>query len=243
MSAVDESNRNPRVILRSWPKMFFLWPTALLSLVMTILNYLMPGEDVRDIWGGIFLLAFAVNMLVLTFDFPRTTSLLAVAISITVVLLLMLLNQTFAIIPFISNFIHARDIYASTEFYLFFFIINVILFAAMSIAVRFDYWEVTGNELIHHHGLWGDLERFSTTGLKFNKEIADMFEYILARSGRVILLSPMMRHPVILSNVLNIDSVIRRADKVLDASTVRVEPVYQGSPIIEQHSASGPVDN
>ena len=39
----------------------------------------------------------------------------------------------------------------------------------------------TPNELVHHHGLLSDVERFSTAGLTLNKEIADVFEPAEAR--------------------------------------------------------------
>ena len=55
-----------------------------------------------------------------------------------------------------------------------------------AIETRFDYWEVLHNELLHHHGPFGDLERFPAPQLKLDKEIPDIFEYLVLRSGRLI---------------------------------------------------------
>lgn len=209
------------LMFRAWPKMIFLWPSALLALFMGFATWMWPGS--QDFWGGLFIIVFGVNLLVLTFDFPRATSLTVLVVAVAVVLGLLLLNQRFDIIPPIKRFFASREIHASREFYFFMFLVDMALFIGMYVVTRFDYWEMTANELIHHHGLLGDVERISTAGLKLNKEISDVFEYMLAGAGRMIILVPSSPRPIILENVLTIAAIERRANQILNARTVRIE--------------------
>lgn len=210
-----------KLTIRAWPKMIFLWPTALLSLFMALANYFAP--DWQNVWGGAFLCVLGLNLLVLTFEFPRATSLTLALGGAALVLLLLLLNHSFAVIGPLEEFFVNRNVHASTEFYVFFLMLLIGLFAGMFAMTRFDYWELTANELVHHHGLLGDIERFSTAGLKLNKEISDVFEYILAGSGRVIMILPGNPRPIVLENVLGISKVAAVSDRILDARVVRLE--------------------
>jgi hypothetical protein len=36
------------------------------------------------------------------------------------------------------------------------------------IVARFEYWEARPNELLHHQGLWGGLDRFSAPGVRID---------------------------------------------------------------------------
>ena len=217
----DATATTTKVLIRPWPKMIFLWPTAIIALFMYMANYFFANH--QEIWGGTFLIVLGLNLMVLTFEFPRATSLMMLLAAIAVVLLLLLMNHTFSVISPLKGFVVDRAIYASSEFYLFFFLLNIALFIAMFAVTRFDYWELTANELIHHHGLLGDVERFSTAGLKLNKEISDIFEYMLCGAGTIIMLVPSTPRPIVLQNVLNISRIEKQSDRVLDARVVRIE--------------------
>jgi hypothetical protein len=88
--------------------------------------------------------------------------------------------------------------------------------------VKFDYWEVRPNELLHHHGILSDLERFSAPNLRIDKEINDVFEYMLLRSGRLILHPSNERRAVILENVFFINRKESEITRMLGAVQVQV---------------------
>jgi len=221
-------------IFRSWPKMIFLWPTTVVCLAMGLATHFAPAH--HETWGGIFMFVFGVNLLVLTFDFPRTTSLTFTMAVIAVVLGLVLINQYVEIIPGIAKFFSSLDIHASPDFYYTFFAILMILFIGMYVITRFDYWILSSNELVHHQGLLGDVERFSTAGLKLNSELSDVFEYLLWGAGRIVMTPSGTHRPIILDNVPNIKKVTRNADAILEYRTVRVEHQVKG------HAAPPPVE-
>jgi hypothetical protein len=218
---MPESTISKPLVIRAWPKMIFLWPAAVLALFMGLANRFFP--DWANTWGGTFLLVLGLNLMVLTFEFPRATSLTMVIAILAAIFLVLFLNHSFNVIGPLRNLVAGRQINASTEFYIFFFLLDVVLFSAMFVVTRFDYWELTANELIHHHGLLGDVERFSTAGLKLNKEISDIFEYMLCGAGTIIILLPATPRPIILNNVLNISKIEKLSDRILDARVVRIE--------------------
>jgi hypothetical protein len=208
------------LVIRSWPKLIFMWPTALVALTVGMLTMAMPTWEY--VWGGIFLTCIALNLVVITFDFPRSTSLTIFVAVVMVVLAMVLLNQTFAIIGPLHGWLSGLEISATRDFYLGIFIVIMLLFVGMAIVTRFDYWELTSNELIHHTGLLGNVERFSTAGLKLNTELHDVFEYLLAGAGRIIINIPGQPRPVVLDNVLRISHLLNRSKELLSQRVVRV---------------------
>lgn len=209
------------IIIRTWPKLIFMWPTAVLSLVVGLLQWFVPGWE--NALGAAFLVCLALNMIVLSFDFPRSTS-LTVFISVAAVILgLVLLNQQFAIIGPLKNWLGSLRLHASRDFYLSIAVAMGLMYAVMAFVTRFDYWELTSNELIHRTGLLGDVERFSTAGLKLNTEIRDVFEYILAGAGRVIMNIPGNPRPIVLDNVLMIRKLMDESKELLSRRIVQVQ--------------------
>ena len=98
----------------------------------------------------------------------------------------------------------------------------IFLYLGVLVSRRFDYWEVKGNELLHHHGFLSNLERFSAPNLRIDKEINDVFEYLLLQSGRLIIHASNERRAIVLENVLFINKKEERITKMLGALQVRV---------------------
>ncbi len=220
-NAEKEKTIPKKLVIRSWPKMIFLWPSGVLCLIIGLLEMFLP--DWSQWLGRAFVLCFALNMIVITFDFPRVTSLTVAFAIIAAVVSMILINQYFEIIPPLAGWIQSLDIQATKEFYFAMFAAVVVLYIGMFVVTRFDYWELTANELVHHHGILGDVERHTTAGLKLNKELSDLFEWVLAGSGTLILTVPGVSRPVVLENVPGINMTMRKADYILNARYVRVE--------------------
>ena len=208
------------IIIRTWPKLIFLWPTALLAFLAGIGTIFMP--DWKNALGGTFLICLAFNMMVLCFDFPRSTSLTIVIAIAAVVLGLVLVNQQFAVFGPLKNWLASLELNASRDFYFSIALMMGLMYFVMTFIARFDYWELTSNELIHRTGMMGDVERFSTAGLKLNTEIKDVFEYILAGAGRVIMDIPGSPRPIVLDNVLRIRRLMTQSQELLSRRMVQV---------------------
>ena len=64
------------IILVSYPKIVLLYPTYIAAFIAGILSLFLTVESPHSrVIGMVFLVILGVNMVVLSFDFPRTTSL------------------------------------------------------------------------------------------------------------------------------------------------------------------------
>lgn len=221
-----DSNKTPSVFLVSYPKIVFLYPTVLVALfgaIFMMANGNDPSQDYAAIPGRIFLVALAINLVVIAFDFPRTTSLtwfFAIVAAVIGIWTLFRLNPGF--IPWFDTQLRAIQPKADATFYIMYILMMTVLFGFVVVSRRFDYWEVRGNELLHHHGVLSDLKRYSAPNLRIDKEINDVFEYLLLRSGRLILHPSQERRAIVLENVFFINQKEDKITKMLGALQVRV---------------------
>ena len=220
-----DSTKN--IILIAYPKIVFLWPSLLTAFIAGIYSWIAGGDEgpttgeVIAAWT--FLIVLSINLVVLSFDFPRATSLIGffflVAIGLTIALVWT--KNPDALLG-IGGWIAAIKPAANETFYFMFTTILGVIFAGVYISTRFDRWEVRPNELLHHHGPLSDLERFSAPHLRIDKEINDIFEYMLMGSGRLILHPSNERRAIILDNVFFISKKEKAITKMLGALQVQV---------------------
>ena len=214
-----------RIYLISYPKVVFLYPTLLAALIAGIYMAIkgnVQGHD-TEILSVIFLLVAGLNFVVLSFEFPRTTSLTLFFFIAAVVMGLVLLFRFNAnLIPVVTDVLRMFRPFANSHFFLGVAAFLTVIYIFVVINVQFDYWEVRPNELLHHHGILSDLERYSAPHLRIDKEINDVFEYLLLRSGRLILHPSQERRAVVLENVFFINEKEDRITKMLSALQVQV---------------------
>ena len=91
------------------------------------------------------------------------------------------------LLPAIGDLLKTIRPVANATFFNVVVVVLALVYAAVFISVRFDYWEVRPNELLHHHGFLSGLKRYAAPNLRIDKEINDVFEYMLLGSGRLIL--------------------------------------------------------
>jgi hypothetical protein len=205
--AAEKKSNIESVILVSYPKIIFLYPSLLLSFVLAIYlsisdHPLDTGNTLAVLLNTLFLGVFAINLVVLAFDFPRTTSLTLFFFCAAAVLgLVLLFTLKPDLLPFFKTLFTKFRPLANATFYWSFTVVVGVIFAISFITLSFDYWEVRPNELLHHHGFLSNLERFSAPNLRIDKEINDLFEYMLLHSGRLILQPSNERRAIILDNV------------------------------------------
>ena len=225
-SGESESKGPAPIFLISYPKIVFLYPTVLAAMfgaVFMWFNQIDATDNLAVIPGRVFLTVLMINLVVIAFDFPRTTSLtwfFAIVAGGIGIWTFFRLNP--GMVGSVSHTMDAIRPAANASFYVIFSLGMICMFIAVVISRRFDYWEVRGNELLHHHGVLSDLERFSAPNLRIDKEINDIFEYLLLRSGRLILHPSQERRAIVLENVFFINQKEERITKMLGALQVRV---------------------
>ena len=126
------------------------------------------------------------------------------------------------LLPFVHKALKLLRPWANSQFYFIFAGVLFVIYCIVGINVQFDYWEVRPNELLHHHGILSDLERFSAPNLRIDKEINDVFEYLLLRSGRLILHPSNERRAIVLENVFFINRKEQQITRMLGAVQVQV---------------------
>ncbi len=227
-SSPDSANS---IILVSYPKIVFLWPAYLVSMIAGLYMHFSTGSATlisADGAGAVtvgwtFLILLSLNLVVISFDFPRTTSL-----TLFFLIIALILGSALAIIyfpnlfPSVRNMLSRMQPQANATFYYLFTGVMTIIYIGVFINRKFDYWEVGPNELLHHHGFLSNLERFSTPQLKIEKEINDIFEYLLLGSGRLILHPSNEKRAIVLDNVPWISRKESRITRLLGALQVQV---------------------
>lgn len=220
----EEDQQEESVILVSYPKIVFLYPTFIMSAIAAITMAVVgEGSSAIPTVGWLFLITLAVNSVVIAFDFPRGTSLTLFFIGVVVVMGLVLTGIYMPdVLPMLNGWLKAIHPQANAAFYTLIAMILALIYVFVLISRRFDYWEVRPNELLHHHGLLSDLKRYSAPNLRVDKEINDVFEFILLGAGRLILHPSNEPRAIVLENVIRIGKKETAITQMLSALQVRV---------------------
>ena len=206
-----------RVIIRPWPKVVFLYPTFVASVLLCLLSGLgMPVAP--ETLGNTWMLVFMLNILIFSFDFSRIWSLVLVFAVALLVVLIFWLDLT----GFVSDVLGKISITANTSFYGFMSAGLGLILLIVWINSRFHYYEVNAREILHHHGYLGDVQRWSTEGLEMNKEIYDVAEYGMLRSGRLIFNPMTSKKAIVIDNVVCVNRIEKAINDLLSHVAVRI---------------------
>ena len=213
------------IYLVPYPKVVFLYPTFLAALVAGVYIAIVgPTGLGPEIAAILFLGVMALNLVVLSFDFPRTASLTLFFLLFGIVMGLLLLFRSFPdLLPTVTDTLRRFRPLANATFYFTIAGILGVIYAIVLVKVRFDYWELRPNELLHHTGMMSNLKRYGTAGLRIDKEINDVFEYVLLSSGTLVIHPPQDGRVVVLENVPGISGKEKQITRLLGATQVRVQ--------------------
>ena len=226
-SPAPQPERAPEsVIIRPWPKVIFLYPTFVVATIFFLLSWLGIGKAEgalgSQVLGNTFMLVLLLNLLVFSFDFSRIKSITIVIAAIAIVLLVLWLDTKADLTGFLGRLFQSIDIQANTAFYGFLSAGLGFLLLLVFVNTRFNYYEVNAREILHHHGYLGDIQRWSTEGLEMNKEIADVVEFLLMRSGRLIFRPATAKTAIVLDNVANVNQIEKDVNDLLSVVAVRM---------------------
>jgi hypothetical protein len=215
------TDRTPEnVIIRPWPKVVFLYPTFIVTTIFFLLSWL--DLVTPTVLGNTFMLVMLLNLLVFSFDFSRIKSITVVIAIIAIVLLVLWIDTKANITGYLGRVFGSIDIQVNTSFFGFLSAGLGFLLVVVFINSRFNYYEVNAREILHHHGYLGDIQRWSTEGLEMNKEIYDVVEYMLLRSGRLIFQPATSKKAIVLDNVANVNRIEKHVNDLLSVVAVRL---------------------
>ena len=201
------------VTVREYPKTVLFYPMLLVSLILGLVTYLLPAfipdPGILNSWlftiAFVWFVLFFFNLLIVTFEFGKSIvvalALILVIIVLVVILVFNLYGYLFVINP------STLRLFISVEAYLAFFVLFVVVIFLAWVKTRMYYFKITPNEIIYKKGIMGDVERYGTTNVMVHKEIHDLFEFLLMRSGRLTITIPGRKTAIMLDNIPNINSV------------------------------------
>jgi hypothetical protein len=208
---------DPKVIVRPLPKVIFFYLTWIASLVFGIISSSSP--EVPRHLGTVWMLIFALNLVVISFDFSEMAGFAVFAL----ILMGVFAGLYFGFLGFISTFIGNLDVVMNPTFYYTMFGLFTAIYVIVFIRSRFEYWEFHSNEVLHRTGVFGQIKRYSTEDLRWFKEIPDVVERLLLGAGRMVLTTPSERHPIIIEHVIGIGTVDDRITELLGTKNVSVK--------------------
>lgn len=204
-----------RVVVRPMPKVIFFYLTWLASLVMGIIAAA-TGSSQPEHLGTVWMCIFAFNLLVIAFDFTEVISIA----SVFGILVVVFAGLYFKFLGFIGSFFQRLDVEMNSGFYFAVFGIFSIIYAIIFVKSRFEYWEFRHNEVLHRAGMFGEIKRYSTEDLRWFKQIPDVLERILLKSGRMVLTTPREPSPIVLEHVIGIEGADEKIAELLGTKRV-----------------------
>lgn len=229
MSASKASNRSvdiDEIVLRSWPKVIFLYPTMLAGFIcgtMQLLTQHGIESDAAYTYGMTFFVVLCLNMLVLSFEFSRFKTLAIFGFFLALVFFLLYLSAYWEIFRFLREIFDHFRFRASTSFYFAIGTYLLITLGGVFVTTRFNYWIIRSNEITHKEGFLGDVKRFPSPNLKMTKEISDVFEFLLLGSGRIVLYPASEKQAIVLEHVLRVNAAEKAIQELLSKISVEVD--------------------
>lgn len=179
-----------RIVIHPFPKIVLMWPVMLLSLVFFFLGGGVSEEALvsKSALGVAWVVVFFFNMLVQTFDFGRNNFVATIAslALLFVGLWVWDLQTETEVYGSIFRFFQTYQLDMHPNFYAMMATIFAVLFLLAFCTTRFNYWVLSPNQLTHKHGILGDERQYATINMAVEKEIPDVFEFLLFGSGRLI---------------------------------------------------------
>lgn len=179
-----------KIVIHPFPKIVLLWPVMMLSLLFFFFGGGVTDEPVisPSALGWWWIVVFWFNMLVLTFDFGRTNFVATITSTLLILAGLWVwdLQSDIEVYGAIYGFFEKNELNMSANFYAMMAALLSVLFLMAFVTTRFDYWVLTPNQLTHKHGLLGDERQYATINMAVEKELPDVFEFLLFGGGRLI---------------------------------------------------------
>ena len=168
-----KSETTKPIILISYPKIVLLYPTFIAAMIAGLVSLVYDTNSPHSqTIGVLFMGLLTMNIVVLAVDFPRTTSLNLFFVGVVLGLTTLLASIYYPnLMPNVTAILRRIDPRANAAFYFCFVAMLSVLYIGVLINVRFDYWEVRPNELLHHHGFLSNVERYPAPNVRISKEI------------------------------------------------------------------------
>jgi hypothetical protein len=206
-----------------------LYPTFIATIAMGVLMHNWPEHGVTGTL--VFLGVLFINMGVLAIDFPGVwTLLIFIGMALVIVSGFLVDYHVVHFLPWAISLGRNMQPLANEHFYFTMATGMGAIYAVVFVVTRFNYYRITASEIIHHHG-FGKTDEFGAPGPTTQRDITDIFEFLLLGSGRLTI--HLQRDPdIILENVPRIYRTSERISTLREATPVRID-----DPFAHDHAA------
>ncbi len=227
---------NDRVLVRSYPKTVYLWPTMVIGILFWLISVLndifsfatgQGSSDLNALFATIWLIIFTFNLIVISFDFSASRTFTIFITALTIFLLYILFRDYFHFtfikaLPSFKQFLVDTGLSISPIFYLYISIVLLIIYGILLIKDKVVYWEFEPNRITYHRGLFDTAESYPGQTSRVITETPDIFERLLFRAGTIfIIVNDDKIHK--LENVYNAANKDDRIQKILSVMNVESE--------------------
>ena len=222
-----------QVILRSWPKVIFLYPVMIAGYACGLIQSMTGGLEesgMAESLGMVFFVVICLNLLVISFEFSRFKTLATIFFIIAVIFALLYMSTRWEVFSFMKDILQGFHLKASSSLYFGIATYLLIMLVGVFVQTRFDYWIIRSNEILHKEGFLGDVRRFPSPNLKMTKEITDVFEFLLLGAGRIVLSPASERQSIVLDHVLRVNSAERKIQDLLSSLSVEIHEDHPDEP-------------
>jgi len=192
------------------------------KLPLTPVTRMYKVRGISTMCGSIFLIVFLLNLLVISFDFPGLKALALGLFGFAIFMTLLYFNVLGPIGKALMQLSHT--FYASSTFYA---VVSGIIFLMILGSVVynriFNQWIVESSRLLHRHGLFSEFTEYPVVDLQMDKEIDDVFEYLLLFSGTLVFRPNPTTPPIRLENIPLIKSKERKIRSIIRKVSVKEE--------------------
>ncbi|MHA1649105.1 MAG: hypothetical protein ACTSYB_02835 [Candidatus Helarchaeota archaeon] len=204
-----------RVVVTSYPKIIYLWPTWALAFFIWLISIIgtIPIQDAQYYWvGWLWFGIFAFNVFVVAFEFSSAKFLGLLAVIFGVILLFV----------FFPTIIPLPNLALTRDFYLVYTAVFTIVFGLLWISRRFNYLEVTSQQITYKVGILEDERRYPAPSIHFEKQTRDIFERIMPPwSAKLVMRQEGGQVVEILECVPRINKRLNEIKEVLEHLVVR----------------------
>lgn len=204
--------------IRPYPKIIFFYPTVIAAGIYSLMNLFSVDIEHNQMLNLVFMAIFSINILVFAFDFSVLMTIIILIVVVLGSIILYLLNW-FA--P-IGGFLGTIRMGMNAHFYYYFFLLFFVVYLLVYFRTRFNYWDISNNEIFHKTGFLSDTRRINAPNLSYTKEISDVLEFILLGAGRIKLI-PLNSEPYVIETVIGIWRVDKRLAEILSKMKVMID--------------------
>ena len=240
--SISEPKKEIRVIVRSYPKTIYLWPSMVAGFIIFLIDLVLrltdklpsdvvpatakfsPLQEYQAYLASIWLAIFLFNLIIISFDFSLGKTFTIFVTVIVVVLIYVVLKDALFPgglgLPKFKDTLAGLQISASPNFYVIISLMIFLILLATWIEARFNFWEFESNRIIHHRGIFEREESFSAQNSRVITSTDDIFERLLFRAGTIHILDPEKKLHII-ENVYNANNKDKQIQELLSVVRVR----------------------